>query len=188
MSNIRWHFVLTLLVSGCATSVQTGSHLNEDFSLIAQESTVRWHESGAIRLMDETGYISPVIIELLKREVAEALVSKGFLFVSDDTASANLQIQLYLRTRRELHNYEQYDPRHGCVYPDCWYAPHSRKLLIHTRTVGFLAADVYQGDTAIWRGWIERPLAASERDKAHEIIGNTVPVLFENFPHASQGQ
>lgn len=177
-------FVSTLLavISGCAATMDTGSHCSVDPNFLGTENTFTWSDSGAIKLIDESGYISPAIVEQLKSAVVSELGDKGFRFVAEPTAAApvDVRVQLYLRARREM--LATTNNGYPCNYPDCWRPASNSSVQMDVHTIGFLAADVYYQDKPIWRGWVERNLFPSERDKAAAVIEQAVPALFETFP------
>ncbi len=175
---------LAALLTGCATTMEKGSHSTVEPGFLANETQYSWVEEGPVDLIDESGYISPAIIDQMKTRVVQELATKGFVLVPADQAGGPppMQVQLYLRARRELQSLGPQGRTGPCVYPDCWRSPHDASVQMVTRTVGFLAADVYYNDKPIWRGWVERMLYPSERDKAMVVLNEAVPILFKSFP------
>lgn len=177
--------VLWLMLAGCATYMESGSHCSIDEQILATNTTYAWHQESALDLIDESGYISPTIVRQLKKRVEAEMASKGYLLIdpASSNAPAELELQLYLRARRELQESGAYAGHVGpCVYPDCWQAPNDASVQINLQTVGFLAADVYKAGEPVWRGWVERLLYPTERDQATSVIEEAVPLLFAKFP------
>lgn len=168
---------------GCATPLQTGSHCTVDDSFLNAQTTYSWHEGQAVTLVDETGYISPTIMAQLELGLRRELRNKGLEYI--DTGSSNkmsdLTIAVSLRTRRELYSVDTTGPT--CTNEGCWERiDMGSNTRMDLRTSGFLSADAYYKDEPIWRGWAERWLYPSDRDKALQVIGEALPALFETFP------
>ena len=176
--------LVLLCLLGCAARVERGSHCTVDPGFLAGEQQFAWSSLGPVDLIDESGYISPAIVEQLKDRVVLEMQNKGFELVTRDQSSnpAMLELQLYLRARRELHSTGPQGSTGPCTYPNCWQAPNNANVQFTTHTVGFLAADLYYEGKPIWRGWVERMLYPSERDNAMNVLNEAVPLLFENFP------
>jgi len=177
-----------LLVGGCATNMLAGSHCSNDEQAFANNYTYQWHSARDVKLIDESGYISPAILEQLRKRVELEMANKGYKLMDDesDGAPADLVLQLYVQARRELRDSGAYGELVGpCSYPSCWQASHNPSLRMHVQTIGFVAADIYQGDKAIWRGWVERTLHPTERDKALPLIESAVTLLFAKLPAAN---
>jgi hypothetical protein len=171
------------LLTGCATPVQTGSQCVVPEGALDQETTFTWRSAQATSLDDATGYISPLVVEALEKEVIRELESKGLSFVErrDGDQLTDLELSLTLKTRRELicRTVDEVP----CIGDDCKACFElSPNAHIEYRTVGFLAADIYFLDKPTWRGWVERPLYPSERDNPVGVMDAVIPVLFETFP------
>jgi len=176
---------LGFLLVGCAATMDAGSHCTVDPNYLRDEQTFTWSPDGAVDLIDESGYISPAIVEQLKKRVVRELNFKGFRFIETPAADqpVDVTVQLYLRARKELVVSNAYGGIAGpCVHPECAQGAYPNAPPVSTQTTGFLAADVYHQGEAIWRGWVERLLYPSERDRAGLVIDEAVPVLFEKFP------
>lgn len=182
---MRWLWVLVGLLQllGCATPLQHGSHCLVESEYLSDQSSFSWVESGAIELIDESGAISPAIVEQLKRAVIDEMRLKGYEFVprQGDSPPAEVTVGLYFLVRREA-TASSLDTIQPCTYPNCWRAPHDERVRLDIRTIGFLAADLYFQGKPIWRGWVERILNPSERDAASQVIGEAVPLLLDDFP------
>ena len=169
----------TVLLGGCA-SLDHGAHCIAEPGVLDEERQFVWAADGAVDLIDESGAVSPAIVELLKERVTLELASKGFERVDDPAQLVNVTVRIYLRTRRELISTGPQGGSVGpCAFPDCWH-DNGRNFSIQTR--GFLAADVYYLGRPIWRGWVERGLHPSQRDQARAVIEEAVPLLFAQFP------
>lgn len=195
----RWHrtgvallcvILSHVLLSGCATNIEAGSHGDRDAAFFDDEKQLVWQPDEAIDLIDESGYISPTILAYLKERVVQELNEKGFDVVeptqlADDNAMATTErmtIQLYLRTRREMVASQPAGQIEApCFQPGCWRATCDIRQLTQIQTTGFLAADIYHRGKAIWRGWVERLLYPDERDQANTIIDTAVPLLFRDL-------
>ena len=174
---------LVYLLAGCATSLQTGSHCTVDDNFLNAQSTYSWHEALAVTLVDETGYISPTIMAQLELSLRQALRNKGLEY--RDAASTNnlsdLTIAVSLRIRRELYSVDTSSST--CSHEGCWERiDMGSNTRMDLRTTGFLSADAYYRNEPIWRGWVERWLYPSDRDKALEVLGEALPALFQTFP------
>lgn len=172
-------------IAGCATTMDSGSHCTVEEGFLRAQRTFAWSEEGAVDLIDESGYVSPAIIERLKKSVIRELGLKGFRWIESPSVEnpVDMTVQIYLRTRREVVSTTAYGRSRGpCVYPNCEQATRTNGLPINIQTTGFLAADVFYQGEAIWRGWIERLLYPSDRDEAEAIITEAVPKLFEKLP------
>ena len=130
--------------------------------------------------MDDTGYISPLVVSALQKAVEDELASKGFREIQSE-GDSDIELSLVLRTRRELVSYEQ--GPNPCRDNDCWEVidPGSN-VRMDLRTTGFLAADIYVQNQPVWRGWVETTLYPKDRDAAGEVIARAIPKLFESFP------
>lgn len=177
-----------LLLAACQTPMQTGNQCVVAPGFLAGQSTFTWRADKPIDVNDGTGYISPLMERGLADAVIAELSSKGFSFVEriPDVSGlvdqpADIEVALTLRTRRELVSVTVNNS--PCLDADCWERidPGSSTRM-DTRTVGFMAADVYFAGEPIWRGWVERDLFPQDRDAAKEVISESVPALFESFP------
>lgn len=175
-----------LLLGGCQTPMQAGSQCVVEPGAIDNESSFTWRGTAPIDIIDDTGYVGPLVRGALQQAVIQHLRSRGFDFVPRDTSApedqwSDIEVALTLRTRRELVSVEiQESP---CAETDCWeridLAAGSR---MNIQTIGFLAADVYYLGEPIWRGWVETNLYPKDRDHADEVIARAVPLLFQDFP------
>lgn len=172
------------LLASCATTMSKGSQCTVDPGYLDAESAYTWYAETAVDVDDDTGFVSPIIVQQLQEAVEDQLSSKGFAYVDpidSDSIRADVQVRIALRTRRELMAMTIDDV--PCAHVDCWEridtSDHTR---FDMRTMGFLTADVYHFGKPIWRGWVERPLYPEDRDKAVEVIRAAVPALFESFP------
>ncbi len=170
-----------LSLAGCATPMTKGSHCTVEPGYLDDEFTYAWLSSQAIKLNDETGYISPVMLAQLEQAVVNELTTKGFQQASSEAETAALKVDVSLNIRRELNAISVSDST--CTYGDCWErVDMGANTRMDIRTIGFLSVDVFHQDKPIWRGWVERPLYPKNRDNAGEIISLAVPALFESFP------
>ena len=177
-----------LVLGACQTPMQTGNQCVVAPGFLAGQSTFTWRTDTPVDIYDATGYISPLMERGLAEAVIAELSSKGFSFVervADPSGlvdqPADIEVALTLRTRRELVSVTVNES--PCLEADCWERidPGSSTRM-DTRTVGFMAADVYFAGEPIWRGWVERDLFPQDRNAAEEVIGESVPALFESFP------
>lgn len=176
---------LLLALFGCASSVQQGSHCSVEEGFLATQDSYRWRGGEAIRVVDDTGYISPAIAAELEAATVAELRSKGFVLNEQvpGQISEGLELQLTLRVRREIDSTNVYgEELSACHEPFCLHSPTDPGVRFLTRTVGFLAADAYFDGKPIWRGWVERNLHPSERDNAGQVIGLALPLLLKDFP------
>lgn len=187
---MRKFLLLTVCVflSACQTPMQTGNQCVVAPGFLAGQSTFTWRADKPVDVLDATGYIGPLMERGLAQAVIVELSSKGFSFVErvPDASGlldqpADIEVELTLRTRRELVSVTVNDS--PCIEADCWERidPGSSTRM-DTRTVGFMAADVYFAGEPIWRGWVERDLFPQDRDAAELVISESVPALFESFP------
>ncbi len=177
--------LLVTILAGCAATVQQGSHCTVEEGFLAAQDSYQWRDGLAIHVVDETGYISPAITAELEAATITELQRKRFAMEEFDsaTASQGLELQLTLRVRREIDSTNVYGEEMGaCRDPFCVRSPSDPGVRFLTRTVGFLAADAYFDGKPIWRGWVERNLHPSERDKAGKVISEALPLLFKDFP------
>lgn len=178
-------FSLAALVSGCASTIQQGSHCSVEEGFLTSQDAYRWRDDLPIRIIDETGYISPMIAAELEASAIAELEAKGFVLAEQgaDQDQAGLEIQLALRVRREIDSANVYGEELGaCRDPYCVRSPTDPGVRFLTRTIGFLTADAYFDGKPIWRGWVEKTLHPSERDNAGAVIGKAMPLLFTDFP------
>jgi hypothetical protein len=168
--------------------MQTGNQCVVAPGFLSGASTFTWRSDQALDLDDHTGYISPLMAKGLTQAVTAELQNKGFAFVdrvegdsADVEQSADIEVALTLRTRRELVSMTINES--PCVDTDCWErVDPGAATRMDMRTVGFLAADVYYAGEPIWRGWVERDLFPKDRNQSEVVIRESVPVLFESFP------
>jgi hypothetical protein len=173
---------LTIILSGCAATMNTGSHCVVESDYLAGTIEYTWYNTPTTDLRDQTGYISPAIVTMLERRVEVELAGKGFerVVTPSSTTTTGMQVAITLRARREL---VAHTAQTICSQPDCRnMGNYSTATEADMRTIGFLAADVYYNGKPIWRGWVERNLYPSERDNAQSVVEEAVPVLFESFP------
>ncbi len=166
-------FVLT----ACQTPMQSGSQCVVEPGYLDTENTFSWRQGG-LDVQDDTGYVSPLMRDALRQAVAGHLAGKGFTATED---TADVQVMLTLRTRRELVSFETGGS--PCRDVDCWeQITPGAGTRMDIRTIGFLAADVFYGGKPIWRGWVETNLYPRDRDGAEDVIARAVPELFASFP------
>jgi len=177
-----------LVLSACATPMQTGSQCVVAPGFLSGQSTFTWRSDKPLDLDDGTGYVGPLVEQGLAQAVIMELRGKGFEFVeriegasAEVEQNADIEIALTLRTRRELVSMTVNES--PCLDTDCWERvdPGSNTRM-DMRTVGFLAADVYFTGEPIWRGWVERNLYPKDRDESATVVREAVPALFETFP------
>lgn len=178
--------VIGVFLAGCQTPMQTGSQCVVEPGHLAGQSTFTWREGAPVDVIDNTGYVSPIVQSALAQAVVGELEGKGFSYVerteqARDDEWSDVEVALTLRTRRELVSFETGGS--PCEDSDCWERidPGSATRL-DVRTIGFLAADVYFMGEPIWRGWVETTLFPKDRDRSNEVIARAVPTLFESFP------
>ena len=176
--------LLLVWLAGCATPMQTGSQCVAPEGSLDNETTFTWRSTPAISVDDATGYISPLVVEGLEREVIRELQTKGLMFVErrEDDQLADLELSLTLKTRREVicRTVDEVP----CLGPECQNTCFELSPNAHVeyQTVGFIAADIYFLGEPTWRGWVERPLYPSERDNPSGVMESVIPALFETFP------
>ncbi|MEM9622833.1 MAG: DUF4136 domain-containing protein [Pseudomonadota bacterium] len=172
--------VVTLL-GACQAPMQAGSQCVVEAGYLDNESTFNWYAGQSLDLQDSTGFVGPLAVRALEESVQAELAAKGFSFVETTQGESNVQVQLTLRTRRELVSFETGGS--PCHDVDCWERIEpGAGTRMDIRTIGFLAADVFHQGEPIWRGWVETTLYPSDRDAAGEVIARAVPKLFESFP------
>ena len=175
---------LVLMLVGCQTPMQSGSQCTVEPGSISNENLYSWRSDVAVDLDDATGYVGPLAVKAIEAAVVKELGNKG-LELSDRTSgafsSADLEVSLLLRTRRELVAFE--NNASVCTHSDCWERIDTgSQTRMEIRTIGFLAADVFYKGEPIWRGWVETYLFPKDRDAAEKVIGKAIPRLFETFP------
>ena len=170
---------LTIL-AGCQTPMQSGSQCTMAPGSMAAYNSFAWRSDPAIDLVDDTGYVSPLVIAGLQNAVEDLMKTKGFT-KAETPEAADLALDLTLRTRRELVSFET--GGQVCADTSCWEKANTgMSTRMDVRTIGFLAADVYLEDAAVWRGWVETTLYPSDRDNSSEVVERALPKLFETFP------
>lgn len=174
-------FLSVLLAAGCQTPMYSGSQcVLEPGSMMSMQSYA-WKNSDPIEVIDRTGFVSPMVVRRLKSAVERELATKGFRPVRPNEDSADIDLAVTLRTSRELVSYEM--DSQVCADSACWERANTGdNMRMETRTVGFLAADVYLDDAPVWRGWVETSLFREDRDDPSEVMGRAIPKLFETFP------
>ena len=169
------------LVSACQAPLQSGSQCVVEPEYFGHIDTVVWRgENRGFDLQDETGYVSPIVADLLRQAVVAELANKGFRVV-DQADGDHAELSVVLRTRRELSSIETTPS--PCVDVDCWERIETGGgTRMDIRTIGFLAADIYHRGQPVWRGWVETNLYPKDRDKAGAVIERALPELFKSFP------
>ncbi len=170
--------IFLLALSGCATPMDSGSQCPVDPAYFDTMTTFAWHPTDAWQVKDETGFVSPLIQQQLRKRFVAEMATKGFQLVQDPDDDT-LLVAVSLTTRRELRSFDV--DSHDCK--DCWepVAP-SSSVRMTLQTVGFLAFDAYSKGEPVWRSWVERLLYPSDRDAAHQVLEEAVPRLLEDFP------
>ena len=176
--------MVTMVLSACAAApMNKGSHCVVEPGSMAGLQTFTWSTVPAVDLIDQTGYVSPVIVKGLENAVIAELKTKGFRFVSEtpEGVPADLRIALTFRTRREV--LSMTTTNSPCDTTDCWErVDMGAAQRMEIQTIGFLAADVFYRGEPVWRGWVERTLYPEDRDHAGKVLGTAIPALFETFP------
>ena len=171
-------WIAVTLLAACQTPMQSGSQCLLEPGSLDAASTFSWHFEKPIDVVDDTGYVSPLVVSQLEKAVVAELQGKGF---QPTETNADVEISLILRTRRELASYRS-SPS-PCESSDCWERVDTgANVRMDIRTVGFLAADIYLDGQPIWRGWVETNLYPKDRDASTEVITRAIPKLFESFP------
>ena len=169
---------LLFVLTACQTPMQSGSQCLLEPGSLAAATTYTWHFDKPIDVVDDTGYVAPLVVSQMQRAVEAELAGKGFSLVD---SGGDVELSMVLRTRRELASYSS-SPS-PCESNDCWERVSTgTNVRMDIRTVGFLAADIYVEGQAIWRGWVETNLYPKDRDAAGEVISRAIPKLFESFP------
>lgn len=175
-----------LALGGCATPIQTGSQCTVEPGAFDDEQTFTWHSEPAVALDDQTGFVSPLVVKALEARVIEELSRKGFKFVERretdvDDQWSDLEVSLTLKTRREIICMSA--DGFQCGRGDCRdCVDFNFPASMETRSVGFLAADIFYLGSPVWRGWVERDLFVGDRNNTDAVINEAVPVLFGTFP------
>ena len=170
----------------CQTPMQVGSQCVLGPGAMDNAGSFTWRNNAPVDLVDETGYISPMVLKSLEEAVSGELTRKGFSYSNSDASAFNqplsdLEVALTLRTRRELASISS--EQSPCQDVDCWERiDYGSQTRMDIRTVGFLAADIYYRGEPVWRGWVETALYPKDRDQAAAVISRAVPKLFESFP------
>lgn len=173
--------VSTVLLMGCQTPMQTGSQCVVEPGFLPMEATFSWLGEPRIHVQDPTGYISPLAVRALEQGVVAQLENQGLSYQEAAPIAPDVEIELTLRTRRELVTYQTDSV--VCAHTDCWErVGSSADMRMESRTIGFLAADVFHDGELIWRGWVETTLLPKDRDRADEVIARVLPELFSTFP------
>jgi|GEM_PF-1544383 len=172
--------------SGCQAPMQSGFECAVEPGYLSAQGVVAWRSSNAVDLIDGTGYVSPLAVREIENAVANEFAQKGYEFVdalSEEEAQTgtSLEIALTLRTRRELVSVEHSSS--DCSGSECWErVDYNAQTRMDVRTIGFLAADIYQQGVPVWRGWVETTLYPKDRDESSVVIRRAIPRLFEHFP------
>ena len=171
----------TILLCGCQAPMYAGSQCVLEPGSMAAMQTYAWRNNQAIDLEDRTGFVSPIVVAQLKSAIENELAKKGFRRVARGAESADMELAVMLKARRELVSYET--GGQVCADSACWEKVDSNAgMRVETRTVGFLASDVYLDGEPVWRGWVETLLYRDDRDQPSDVMGRAVPKLFETFP------
>ena len=171
-------YALLFLFAACQTPMQSGSQCLLEPGSLDAANTYAWHFEQALDVVDDTGFVAPMMVDQLQRAVVDEMTNKGFQLVD---GNADVTLSMVLRTRRELVSYNS-SPS-PCETNDCWERVSTgTNVRMDIRTVGFLAADIYVDGQAIWRGWVETDLYPKDRDAAGEVIARAIPKLLESFP------
>lgn len=178
----RWLTLLgAIFVWGCQAPMYTGSQCVLEPGSLASMNSYAWKNDEPIDVDDRTGYVSPLVVGQLKSAIEKELSAKGFNRSTMDLAEPELELVVTLRTRRELVSYET--GGRVCADTACWErADTSSGMRVETRTVGFLASDIYLDGVPVWRGWVETSLYRDDRDDPVEVMSRAIPKLFETFP------
>ena len=180
MRHRGWMVLLVLLVlGGCQTRIDRGVQCMVEPGALSEAQTFSWLEGEPVKLRDPTGYVSPLAVERLKGAVQAELEGKGLrLFDPSTDLISDLAVSLTLRTRRELVGTQS--SAVDCTQ-DCEGAG-GVATRMDIRTIGFLAADVYQADLPVWHAWVETTLYPENRDQVGQVIARVVPALLADFP------
>lgn len=179
---IRWLILLGVIaVTGCQAPMYAGSQCALEPGSFASMSSYSWRGESAMDVDDRTGFVSPMVVGELKSAVERELAAKGFRVANAEDGTADLELEVKLRTRRELVSYET--GGQVCADSACWERANTNSSMrTETRTVGFMAADIYLEGEPVWRGWVETSLFRDDRDNPGEVIGRAIPKLFASFP------
>lgn len=177
----KWLILLgTMFLFGCQTPMYAGSQCSLEPGSMAGMQTYVWKDGLPIDLDDRTGFVSPLVTSQLKLAIEQELASKGFRAVASD-AEADMELSVTLKARRELISFDA--GGQVCADSACWEKVNTNSgMRVETRTVGFLASDVYLDGNPVWRGWVETALFRDDRDDPSEVMSRAIPKLFESFP------
>ena len=115
----RLLIVLTmLLVAGCQTPMPSGSSCVLPPGSLNAATTFSWRESqspNGLNVVDDTGYVSPLMAQSLRAGINKHLLGKGFREVAQ---GADVEVTVELRIRRELVAVET--GSNPCHVTECW--------------------------------------------------------------------
>lgn len=179
---LKWLTLFGMVfVYGCQAPMYAGSQCLLEPGAMAAMQTYAWKNEEPIDLEDGTGFVSPIVLAQLRAAIENELAFKGFRLVSGSEERADMELAVTLRARRELVSYET--GGQVCADTACWEKVNRNAgMRVETRTVGFLASDVYIDGSAVWRGWVETSLYRGDRDEPSEVMSRAIPKLFETFP------
>ena len=178
----KWTVLLgSILLIGCQTPMYTGSQCVLEPGSLAAMQSYSWKDGQTINVDDQTGFVSPLVAGQLKAAIDGELTAKGFRVVDSEESPPDLELAVSLRARRELVSYQT--GGQVCADSACWERANTNaSMRTETRTVGFIAADMYLEGEPVWRGWVETSLYRDDRDDPGEVMGRAIPKLFETFP------
>ncbi len=158
--------------------MQSGSDCVVDRIYFDARTTYAWRSAEKVSYKDDTGYVSPLILDALVQGIDDALQRKG---LQKATSNPDMEIAVDLTIRRELRSITQSTT--ACSGLGCWEVVGMESgAQYNVVTVGFLALDVYAENKAVWRSWVERNLYPSERDNYTQVLDAAVAALTKPFP------
>lgn len=167
-------FLTCLLLANCA-SIRSGSECYVPESTLVEYDTFAWYPNPVI-INDDTQTISPLMIAELKKQIKQAFESAGYNY-EEDSDYTDFYISMAITTQR--------------VVDETIYFPasqHDEANSVTTRershTTGFVAVDVFDGDTGEpkWRGWAERALHLDDRHDSRDAVEEVVRSIMVEFP------
>jgi len=190
-SNLLWVAILTLLVSGCASTFEA-TYDHDASTNFSEYQSFAWISKNPMKVGEGVNIANPLLEPRITSALEKALVAKGYKY-EIEPKNADFVVSFTIGSREEI-RVDSYPSMsmsagYGRAYPGHWgwggaYYGVSTDTQVRQYTEGMLAVDIF--DVAerrpVWHGVATKRINQSDRDELDATVQAAVDAILAGFP------
>ena len=188
-SNALWAIVLTLLLSGCASTFKA-TYDHDPSQNFGEYQSFAWISKNPMKVGAGVSAPNPLLEPRISSALENALVAKGYQY-EIEPKNADFVVSFTIGSREEIKvdSYPSMSAGYGRAYPGHWgwggaYYGVSTETQVRQYTKGMLAVDIF--DVAerrpVWHGVATKTISQSDRDELEATVKAAVDAILAGFP------